>query len=131
MIINKVTNGFVIQQFDTETRRFINQEFHGSDDHQWETNDEGILMGDNDRDRELIYGLGGVDEPYLNMEMVQPSIFNVQAGDRVLVTPKDGSDPIEEFQGVVFGIKDCKYIQVKDQDDNVFDCDPDQVHLIK
>ena len=130
MIINKVIIGFVNQQFDTETRRFINQEFHGSDDRTWE-NEMGDSLNLTGDDAALVYGLGGVDEPYLNMEMVQPSIFNVQAGDRVLVTPKDGSDPVEEFQGVVFGIKDCKYIQVRDQDDNVFDCDPDQVHLIK
>jgi hypothetical protein len=32
MIVNKITNGFVVQQFDTETRRFIGQEFIADDE---------------------------------------------------------------------------------------------------
>lgn len=31
MIVNKVTTGFVIQQFDTETRQFVSQEFVAGD----------------------------------------------------------------------------------------------------
>lgn len=32
MIVNKIVNGFVIQQFDTETRQFIGQEFIAADE---------------------------------------------------------------------------------------------------
>ena len=31
MIVNKVTTGFVIQKFDTETRQFVSQEFIAGD----------------------------------------------------------------------------------------------------
>lgn len=31
MIVKKTTNGFVIQQFDTESRQFISQEFIAAD----------------------------------------------------------------------------------------------------
>ncbi len=76
MIINKVIVGFVVQQFDTETRRFVGQEFLGSDDRQWETQDGVALNLTEDKDAEMVYGKGGVDEPYLNMEMVQPNETN-------------------------------------------------------
>ena len=77
MIINKVTNGFVVQSFDTETRKFVSQEFIASDEIEWETT-EGESVGMCSRHgkecgAELIYGKGGVDEPYLNFEMKQPN----------------------------------------------------------
>lgn len=68
MIINKVTLGFVSQRFDTETRRFIDQAFIAEDGSTWENEYGEELMPED----ELIYGKGGVDEPTLNMEMVQP-----------------------------------------------------------
>ena len=37
MIINKITIGFVVQQYDTEAKKFINQTFTASDDVSWET----------------------------------------------------------------------------------------------
>ena len=39
MIVNKTTPGFVIQQFDTETRRFISQEFIAGDEVDFEDED--------------------------------------------------------------------------------------------
>ena len=36
-IIQKITIGFVAQQFDTETQKFISQEFIGSDERTWES----------------------------------------------------------------------------------------------
>jgi hypothetical protein len=68
MIINKITTGFVVQKFDTETRKFISQEFIAGDETEWETV-SGRPVG---HDADLIYGKGGVDEPYLNFEMIQP-----------------------------------------------------------
>jgi hypothetical protein len=134
MIINKVIIGFVTQRFDTETRRFVGQEFHGSDDRVWENQMGETLDLSDDKDAEKVYGLGGVDEPYLNMEMVQPKtgLANFTLGDRVFVTPSDdGSDPTEEFQGSVVGFKGGLYVQVRDQEDNVFDCDPCQLQVVK
>jgi hypothetical protein len=32
VVVNKIVNGLVIQQFDTETRRFIGQEFIADDE---------------------------------------------------------------------------------------------------
>lgn len=133
MIINKVIVGFVTQRFDTETRQFVGQEFVGSDDRQWENE-----MGE-DVDPPDVDG----DEPYLNMEMVQPVTEKFHIGQRVLVTPADdGSDPQNEFQGVVVGFKSnefkgeqgtvaYKFVQVRDQEDNVFDCDFGQVAELK
>ncbi len=64
MIINKVTTGFVVQEFDTTTRKFTKQEFVGSDDYVWEFQNGDCLMRSDDA---LI-----ADEPYLPFDMVQP-----------------------------------------------------------
>lgn len=37
MIINKITTGYVIQQFDTEKQKFVSQEFVAGDEVDWET----------------------------------------------------------------------------------------------
>lgn len=134
MIINKVIVGFVSQRFDTETRRFVGQEFIASDDKTWENEYGEPLDLTDDKDAEKVYGLGGVDEPYLNMEMVQPNpkLDSFSLGDRVFVIPSDdGSEPNNEFQGVVCGFKGGMYVQVRDQEDNVFDCDPSQLQVVK
>jgi hypothetical protein len=126
MIITKVIIGFVTQQFDTETRRFVGQEFTASDDKTWERQNGDDLDLSDDTD--------AVDEPYLNMEMVQPNpkLSDFSLGDRVFVTPSnDGSDPQNEFQGSVVGFKGGMYVQVRDQEDNVFDCDPSQLQVVK
>jgi hypothetical protein len=72
MKINKIIPGFVVQTFDTETRKFVSQGFVGSDDHTWEDRD-GRELGDSNEDLELIYGKGGVDEPELYTHLVQPN----------------------------------------------------------
>ena len=153
MIITKVIYGWVNQQFDTETRRFVNQEFRGSDERHWEDEMGNELNMANESNREAVYGLGGVDEPYLNMEMVQPNYTveqpptaglpridpllakatSFEVGERVIVIPSD--EPYDlirnEFMGTVVGIKDASLVQVKDADDEVFDCDPIQLHHVK
>ena len=56
-------------------------------------------------------------------------LHHIKIGDRVLVTPlENGDEPTEEFVGGVVGFKD-KYIQVRDGDDNVFDCEVSQLTL--
>jgi hypothetical protein len=60
MIINKITNGFVIQEFDTETNKFIHLEFCASDECAIENkHGEAVDIA--------------IDE-YLSFDMVQPSI---------------------------------------------------------
>jgi hypothetical protein len=72
MIINKITIGYVVQKFDTETRKFVDQTFIGSDERSWENELGDPLNLADDDDAEAVYGKGGVDEPYLNFEMIQP-----------------------------------------------------------
>jgi hypothetical protein len=58
MIVNKITTGFVIQRFDTETRQFVAQEF---------------IAGDQvDFENEYSEPVESFDE-YLPFEMKQPS----------------------------------------------------------
>lgn len=131
MIIKKVTTGFVTQDFDTETRRFVGQSVTVGDDSVWEKENGDRLDPTDDVEGALIYGQGGVDEPYLAFDMVQPPNTTLFVGDRVMVTPaNDDSDPQNEFQGVVVGFKDV-LVQVKDQEDNVFDCDLEQVQSVR
>jgi hypothetical protein len=75
-LINKIIIGFVTQQFDTETRRFVGQEFTASDNNTWERQNGDSLDLDANDDATLVCGLDGKDEPYLNMEMVQPTNNN-------------------------------------------------------
>lgn len=58
MLINKITTGFVVQQYDTEQGRFISQEFVAGNEVEYEC-DGAPLEGD-------------IDD-YLAFEMVQPN----------------------------------------------------------
>ena len=46
MIIKKITSGFVIQDFDTDTGKFVRQEFVASDDCQYEDEKGNEIEGD-------------------------------------------------------------------------------------
>lgn len=139
MVLNKVVVGFVVQQYDTEAKRFLNQEFKSSDEVQWEDLDCAPV--------EPPVGEDG-QEPYLNMEMVQPpaetptpivppsgpplvaSPFSFYVGETVEVIPSgEPGDLIQhEFIGTVVGVRNGTHVIVKDQEDDHFDCDPAQVH---
>ncbi len=146
-VIKKIHVGFVVQSFDTEKRRFFCQEFIASDNHTWEDQVGNPLTNSNE-DLALIYGQGGVDEPYLNLEMVQPKTesgvimdarpllanpTNFDVGEKVLVMPSDNPNDLirHEFMGTVIGVKNGTLVMVKDADDDVWDCDPVQVHHVK
>ncbi len=135
MIITKITNGFVCQRFDTETRRFVGQEFISADDSVWETDMGDALCKTDNADAELIYGKGGVDEPTLAMEMKQPAeikgIYRFQVGDKVLATPDQTGDTWHEFQGTVKGFRQGSLVTVEDQDGDCFDCHPDQLESLE
>lgn len=51
----------------------------------------------------------------------------IQVGDEVVATPKN-DDFSHEFVGVVIS-QNKGYYQVRDQEDNVWDCDLDQLAL--
>ena len=125
MIIRKVLTGYVVQEFNTETRLFINQFFVASES-KWTDNCDKLLNTKNSDDLNLIYGKDGIGEPHLSCDMVQPINHNVKIGDEVQVIPNHHSSVAEEFIGKVVGFKG-PLIQVKDQDDDVFDCDPDEI----
>lgn len=52
-----------------------------------------------------------------------------QFGDEVEVLSKDGNPP-NDFVGKVIGYKNS-YVQVRDQEDDVFDVDEDQCQMVK
>ncbi len=60
MIINKITTGFVIQQFDTEKNQFVSQNFTAGEVEYENQNGEPVDAPNN--------------EPYLSFDMVQPEI---------------------------------------------------------
>lgn len=65
MIVNKITHGFVIQQFDDHSGRCIAQDFIAGDNVEWETiSGEPISCPEN--------------ETYQPFEMVQPALNPAQ-----------------------------------------------------
>jgi hypothetical protein len=131
MIVTKVTVGFVTQRYDTEKKRFIDQEFHAADDVTWE--DE---MGNELMRGDLSLGNDEVPEPYLNFEMKSPAEINgidqFKKGDTVLATPnKLGGDDWHEFQGTVKGFRKGNLVTVEDQEGDCFDCYPDQLESLE
>jgi len=66
MIINKITEGFVIQRWDTEKKQWLSQEFVAGECVC--ENEAGDAMEDVDMNN------GGV-QPYLPFEMVDPKEF--------------------------------------------------------
>jgi len=67
MKINKITTGFVIQTFDTETKKYTAQEFVAGDHVEYETLD-GSSIDPVEVGMQTVEGL----EPYLPFDMVQP-----------------------------------------------------------
>ena len=65
MLIDKITVGFVIQTFDTDTRQYTNQEFIAGDDVQYEQDGEPV-------DADLMVDDDG-NEPDLTFNMEQPN----------------------------------------------------------
>jgi len=62
MIVNKITTGFVIQKFDTETGEYLSQEFIAGDQVDYE----------NEVGEPTDQSLMPTPEPYLPFNMVQP-----------------------------------------------------------
>jgi len=64
MNAKKITTGFVIQTWDTDKKKWINQEFIAGDDTTWEDEHGNILEDPPTQNNGLI--------PYLNFDMIQP-----------------------------------------------------------
>ena len=73
MIIQKITTGFVVQQFDTEKHTFIAQEFVAGDECEYEDKEGNSVSPD------AVVDSNG-KEAYLPYEMVQPTVQS--AGDQ-------------------------------------------------
>ena len=127
MILTKTTIGFVTQRYDTEKKRFIDQEFIGSDDKTWEDLNGDALHLVTGNNQKLIQDESG-NEAYLNYEMKPVNDF--KKGDKVIATP-ESDDDFYEFEGTVAGFRDNgNLVTVKDQEDNHFDCRPSQLKLV-
>lgn len=66
MIVKKITTGFVIQNYDTDTERFVSQEFVAGDQVDWEDEDGQSL----NPEEFVVKGDGTF--PYLPFDMVLP-----------------------------------------------------------
>jgi hypothetical protein len=82
MLVNKITNGFVIQVFDTELKRFASQEFVAGEDCQYEDKDGVSVCSE-------ALEVDG-KEAYLPFDMVQPKDGNERKED---VSPDDEELP--------------------------------------
>jgi len=74
MIINKIIVGFVVQKFDSVTKKALSQEFISGDDVSYESVDGGFIGNTCSSIENL---------PYLPLEMVQPEILspmNIETG---------------------------------------------------
>ena len=70
MKINKITEGYVVQTFDTETGKYIKQEFIAGDQVSYEEMDGTVA---NCEALESVnFGLYAENEPYLPFAMKQP-----------------------------------------------------------
>ena len=67
MLLRKVTTGFVVQVFDTKTKRFVSQEFVAGDECEYE-NEIGDPV-----ESDMFEGEDG-QEVYLEYEMKQPNV---------------------------------------------------------
>ena len=71
MLINKITTGFVIQTFDTETKQYTSQNFVAGDNVDYEKPD-GSMVHPTEM-ASLGFGPYTRDgEPYLPFDMIQP-----------------------------------------------------------
>lgn len=71
MKINKITDGFVIQVFDTETGKYLSQNFTAGANVDYE-NEQGQTLNDLDM-KQYNFGPDAASEPYLPFDMVQPT----------------------------------------------------------
>jgi hypothetical protein len=74
MIIRKITPGFVIQKFDTETKEYVSQEFTAENPVDYETEDRGEVGEADLEDIAARHNFGpyAESEPYLPFDMLQP-----------------------------------------------------------
>lgn len=68
MLVNKITTGFVVQKFDTETGKFVSQHFTAGCECDYEEEDGTPLNGSQlgVEDEQLVF------DAYLPFDMIQP-----------------------------------------------------------
>jgi hypothetical protein len=67
MRVNKITTGFVIQTYDTDTKEWISQEFVAGTAVDYENQETGEPLAHNDMAYDAVF------DEYLYFRMVQPS----------------------------------------------------------
>lgn len=72
MLINKVTEGYVVQIFDTETRKYVSQQFTADGPVNYESTDGQTPIEDGFMES-VNFGPYAECEPYLPFDMLQPS----------------------------------------------------------
>lgn len=108
MIVKKITTGFVIQEFDTEKKEYVKQEFIAGDEVDYETENEG--EGDDWLDNDgkvvdpsnIMLNEAGV-EPYLPFTMMQPVDMDIP--DTLVIVVEGGV-----VQGVENLLTDQSYV---------------------
>jgi len=91
MIINKITTGFVIQSFDTDTGTYTHQHFVAGDEVDYE-NVEGHFLSNKELAK-FNFGPDAKNEPCMPFDMVQPS-------DRPIWSKTDESDSNVHFHSI-------------------------------
>lgn len=71
MLINKITPGYVIQVFNTETGQYVSQEFRAGDEVDYESTDGQTPIEDGFMES-VNFGPYAKAEPYLPFDMLQP-----------------------------------------------------------
>ena len=138
MIRVKVTPGFVTQQFD-EAGNCIRQDFVESEETQWKNGFGDPIDTPEDEPSFVIdlvppppvpqIALATPDNDPCRQEPLVASAMSFSTGEQVEVIPLDNGDPpTQQFMGTVVGIRNARYVMVQDQDGDIFDCEPEQVH---
>ena len=81
MIIKKITVGFVVQTFDTETGKYVSQDFVAGDQVDYETekqNINGAFLDDKNNVLDDVCSKMPFPEPYLPFNMVQPNFPEIK-----------------------------------------------------
>ena len=93
MLIDKITVGFVIQTFDTNTGRYTNQEFVAGDDVQYEQDGESVdakLMEDDDgNEPDLPFNMEQLNDQWIVVDVVHLATVVDLATQNIL----DDGDP--------------------------------------
>ena len=117
MLINKITTGCVVQTFDTETKRYVKQEFVAGGESEYEDGNNASAVPPTSKEMaKFDFGPDAIREPYLPFNMVQPiepgeHIFNEDTGHCIRCN-------CDEDDAYVGGQKCFDYVGGQDDDES-------------